>query len=681
MIGICSAGIWRLPGLAAMLGTPVCRLRRGLPAQQPLQGVAGWGLRPTARRAQRLANQLGVPYYALEDAFLRSVGLGVQGHPPLGLVVDELGIYYDASRPSRLEKLIQEQPMSSQRQRDAERAMALIRLHGLSKYNHAPAMAPLTVDSSPRILLVDQTEGDVSVVAGGANAESFRQMLAAARKDFPHATLWLKLHPDVIAGKKKGFLQSLPHDPKLRLLVEDVAPLSLLQQMDVVYTVSSHMGFEALMLGKQVVCFGLPWYAGWGLTNDRHPKAAALQVRRGQRSLCALFAAAYFDYSRYRHPVSGLAANVFDIIDWLARNKAANDRLRGNNYCVGLSLWKRAVLKPFLSHPSSRLHFVADAVALRRQLRQAPGRVVVWGMGRPDVQDTAAEFGAPLLRLEDGFIRSVGLGSNLRAPSSLALDEEGLYYATQHNNRLCRLLDGLRLDAAQLERAGRLAQQLSASGISKYNVGRSFSLPAAAAGRKVILVPGQVEDDASLQYGAGQIRRNVDLLQLVRRLHPEAWLVYKPHPDVVSGNRRGQVDSTLLSQLADQVAAEAAISACLPLVDEVHTMTSLAGFEALLYGKAVHCYGMPFYGGWGLTCDHAGIARSRQLSLAELVHGVLVSYPAYCLPGVPGWCAVEDVVCYLGSQLRQGGSAQLHASWTARQWRKAMYLLAALLRR
>jgi capsular polysaccharide export protein len=34
-------------------------------------------------------------------------------------------------------------------------------------------------------------------------------------------------------------------------------------------------------------------------------------------------------------------------------------------------------------------------------------------------------------------------------------------------------------------------------------------------------------------------------------------------------------------------------------VNEVWTMTSLLGFEALIRGKSVTCLGLPFYCGWG----------------------------------------------------------------------------------
>ncbi|WP_272873649.1 hypothetical protein [Candidatus Accumulibacter phosphatis] len=65
-------------------------------------------------------------------------------------------------------------------------------------------------------------------------------------------------------------------------------------------------------------------------------------------------------------------------------------------------------------------------------------------------------------------------------------------------------------------------------------------------------------------------------------------------------------------------------------VDEVHSLTSLTGFEALLRGKKVVCYGQPFYAGWGLTVDlMPPPRRTRTLTLDELVAGVLIMYPAY----------------------------------------------------
>src|SRR5690606_22841675 len=167
------------------------------------------------------------------------------------------------------------------------------------------------------------------------------------------------------------------------------------------------------------------------------------------------------------------------------------------------------------------------------------------------------------------------------------------------------------------------------AGITKYNVGAaSWKRPETA--RKVILVPGQVEGDASLRLGAPGIKTNIDLLRAVRAAEPDAYVLYKPHPDVVAGLRekgRGEAD---FASWCDEIVVSASMAQILEQVDEVHTLTSLTGFEALMRGRRVVCYGQPFYAGWGLTTDLAPIGhRRRRLSLDELVAGSLILYPAY----------------------------------------------------
>jgi capsular polysaccharide export protein len=143
-------------------------------------------------------------------------------------------------------------------------------------------------------------------------------------------------------------------------------------------------------------------------------------------------------------------------------------------------------------------------------------------------------------------------------------------------------------------------------------------------------VPGQVESDASIVHGAPGIRRNIELLREVRRACPEAHVVYKPHPDVVAGLRRKGLHENEAARWCDEVVTEAAMGDMLLQVDEVHTLTSLAGFEALLRGRQVVCHGQPFYAGWGLTADRMPpVRRSRRLTLEQLVAGVLILYPVY----------------------------------------------------
>jgi capsular polysaccharide export protein len=280
--------------------------------------------------------------------------------------------------------------------------------------------------------------------------------------------------------------------------------------------------------------------------------------------------------------------------------------------------------------------------------------------------------------MEDGFLRSVGLGSDLFRPVSLVLDTSGMYYDPASGSALERLLATQQLDADELARAARFRQDYVKLKLSKYNLSRS-SLQIGADGRKVLLVPGQVEADATIMRGSPAVRSNLELLRTVRAANPDACILYKAHPDVVAGNRRGIVPPDELARLADGCVNDANIIDCILAADEVHTMTSLSGFEALLHGRVVHCYGGPFYAGWGLTVDHFALpARQRKVGIDELVHAVMLSYPRYVLPGVPGFASAEEVMRRLAEQSAAPGAA-IEGDWLSRKARKAR-ALADLLR-
>jgi capsular polysaccharide export protein len=200
--------------------------------------------------------------------------------------------------------------------------------------------------------------------------------------------------------------------------------------------------------------------------------------------------------------------------------------------------------------------------------------------------------------------------------------------------------------------------------------------------QQVILVPGQVEDDASIQFGCTHdllsTNTNLRLLIAVRTRHPDAYIVFKPHPDVLSGNREGQVDLALALQWADHIETKASVIHCLGACDCVHTMTSLTGFDALLRDIPVFTYGMPFYAGWGLTTDvglEVSVAkrRMRHLSLDQLVAGVLLRYAVYWDWEVGGFTSCEATIAKLVEQRRllQQGS-RISVRWLRRPVRKAL---------
>ncbi|MCW9698306.1 MULTISPECIES: capsular polysaccharide biosynthesis protein [unclassified Avibacterium] len=646
-----------------------------------VQGVIGWGLRPSTIKARAYADKKGVDYIALEDGFLRSLGLGVNGYPPYSIVFDDLGIYYDTTKVSRLEKLILNNQINVDTLQQAERALMLIKEHQLSKYNHSLDFAQEYDKARPIVLVIDQTYGDMAVKYGQAKHIDFQRMLDCAINENPHSQIWVKVHPDVISGKKKGYLTSLDkYDARIRLFSDDVNPISLLKIADKVYCVTSQMGFEALLLGKTVVTFGLPWYAGWGLTDDRHNQIPVLKKdkRRIDRTLLQVFAAAYLQYSRYINPYTGESGTIFDVINYLVLEKEKNKMLSGHLYCVGMSLWKRNVIKPFFDYPQCHLHFIPSIDKLKKQSLNKNTKLLVWGNGKQAVLEYANQKGLPVLRMEDGFIRSVGLGSNLVSPLSLVIDDIGIYFNAEMPSRLENILQNKNFTEEDLILAKSLQSKLINQNIGKYNVGNS-EISLLQTSKRTILVPGQVEDDASIRYGSPVLKKNLDLLKQVRELNPDAYIFYKPHPDVESGNRQGKILKKDALKYADEIIEKANILNCINQVDEIHTMTSLAGFEALLRGKKVYCYGLPFYSNWGLTKDFVNLERrKRKLTLLELIAGVLIYYPQYRDQESQRIINVEQAINILQYQRKCLDNDGLNRSWGAKQFGKLQQLYKVL---
>ena len=671
MIGIYSSGIWQIPHLEQFLGEACCKLTPLSPLPGAVDAIAVWGERPSAQRPVERAQKAGLPILRLEDGFVRSLDLGVNGVPPLGVIVDDLGIYYDARRPSRLEMLIKQEAEAPGLHNEALQAIDFIVNNDLSKYNHAPQFKES--HHTDVTLVVDQTYGDVSVTLGGATERQFAAMLSCAKREHPHGEIWVKTHPDVLTGKKKGYFESLVADPRVRLITRDFSPQSLLRQVSHVYTVTSQYGIEALMAGKKVVCFGLPWYAGWGLTDDRHPQAHEIAARRGHAPLSALVAAAWLRYARYVNPYTGQPGTLFDVLEYLRQQRQHLLARSGQLWAPGMTLWKSSIVKPFLKTTSNHVDFSHKG-------REA-SVCVVWGVkGEVRWRQKAAQYDIPIWRMEDGFLRSSGLGSDLQPPLSLVLDKTGIYYDASRPSDLENLLAHSQLTAEQQQRAEALRQELIASKLSKYNLGASWKIPASAAGKRTLLVTGQVENDASIARGTATIRTNLTLLRTVRERYPLAFIIYKPHPDVLVGNRPGHISDEEMSHLADCVALDADIIECIQQVDEVHTMTSLSGFEALMHGKKVFCYGMPFYAGWGLTTDeYVCERRQRRLTISDLLFQTLISYPTYIHPETKLCISPEMAMSWLLAQKRQAlGNKRGSGQYLQRQGRKLRMLIKAM---
>ena len=605
-------------------------IRLGKPSGGDMIGV--WGKSPTSPRGEAVASHTDAPILRVEDAFLRSIHPGRSGAPPLGLLLDKNGVHFDPFTVSDLEVLLATHPLDDTALLNrARNAMARIKAADLSKYNAHDPDIPLPAPGY--VLVIDQTKGDASVSASGADRARFQEMLVFAQEENPGAQVIIKTHPETLAGHRKGYYSAADTSRRVSLLTEPVSPWALMDGAIAVYTVSSQLGFEAIMAGHKPRVFGTPFYAGWGLTQDETPLA------RRQRVLtrAQLFAAAMILYPEWYDPYRDRLCALEDVVDALEAQVRAWREDRHGYVATGMRLWKRAPLQAFYGG-YRKMRFAKGPDRANAIARQTGARRMVWA-GKEVAANEA------LLRIEDGFLRSRGLGANLTAPLSLVADDLGIYYDPTRESRLERLIAAsVHLGEVEQHRARRLISSLTHAGVSKYNVG-STSLPELPKGRR-ILVPGQVEDDASVLKGCSGVSSNLDLLKRVRSENPDAVILYKPHPDVEAGLRDGAVTAADMVKYADLVLEDANPVALIDVVDEVWTMTSLLGFEALMRGREVTCLGMPFYAGWGLTRDMAEVPERRQASptLAQMVHAVLVDYPRYYDPVADLPCPPEVIV-------------------------------------
>lgn len=651
----------RVPHLEALLGAPVAYLPAA--AWREVEAVVGWGAKASGRQARQIARRRGVPCLLLEDGFLRSPGLGHEG-PALSLVIDDLGIYYDATAPSRLEALVAAGHDDAQRARAAALA-AQWRLGRISKYNHAREAAPPV--AGPYVLAVDQTFGDASIRCGLADAGSFRRMLEAALDEHPGLPVVLKVHPDVIAGRKRGHFEALSPGQAARvtLLAADAHPPGLIEPAAAVYTVTSQMGFESLLWGKPVRCFGMGFYAGWGLTADELPAPRRRQAAGAVR-LDDLVHAALVAYPRYVDPETGERCEPERLAGWMGLQRRMRTRFAPEVHALAFSQWKKPIVRAYFG--GSAVHFVDQPAQV-----PAGATVAVWG------QREAPAAAQTVVRLEDGFLRSVGLGAELVRPLSWVMDRRGLYYASGTPSDLEHLLATADFDDALVARARALRERIVAQRLTKYNVGQgAWTRPAGH--RRVVLVPGQVESDASIAHGSPRLRSNVALLQAVRAAAPDAHVVYKPHPDVVNGLRAWGEGEREAGGLCDEVVTGVPIETLYAQVDEIHTLTSLAGFEALLRGLRVATYGQPFYAGWGLTADREPPARrQRRLTLDQLVAATLVLYPVYVGRRSGYFTTPEAALDELEAWRREGPAGRSHRERAWRAGKRAVLQLATRL--
>lgn len=654
-LGIVAPGVWRRRKRLTQLLGPNTRLKFG--ASRTVDALLGWGFKGTGRT---LAQDRQLPYIAVEDAFIARLGSDEKRFGLLGIITDPVGVYYDAREPSLVEELIAASTAKSVATSTHDLLQTIVR-DEVAKFNSLDTNR-LRSESSPSgpydAIVVDQIAGDLSIAGGMASDADFLRMLEAAIDENSNGRVAVKLHPYDGIGDRTGHLRGAANRWGVDVIPNAVPWLRCVQNTKRVYVVSSNAGLEALIAGCSVTCFGVPFFGGWGLTDDRQRSSR----RTKNPSLEQLCHAVYVQYGQYWNPALRRPGTALELGRTIVAHQR-HQRMLGDGVTLhGVPKLKHSHIRPFIPR-GARLTVRKSAMPKDGCEPQA-----VWAsrmhktLGAENAWENRDAF-----HVEDGFLRSAGLGADLIRPNSLVFDKQGIYFDPSRVSDLEQALETMTLDDEQRRRGGELVRQLTEARISKYNVGQASTLTTEGKSR-VILVPGQVANDASVLRGGGAIQSNAALLETVRTSNPDAFILYKPHPDVEQAGRPGFVADAFAyaDKILDGVSALSAIEAC----DEVHTLTSLLGFEALLRGKRVTTYGQPFYAGWGLTEEQVRLKRrTRNRSVDELAYIALVAYPLYVSPLSHEPCTAEDVIEALSSGGR-GTPSLPFARSSLRLWRK-----------
>ncbi len=471
-------------------------------------------------------------------------------------------------------------------------------------------------------------------------------LISRIRADNPSVGLVLAILDETISA---SMLREWSVKDGVTIVRDPVADTELFKRAGKLYANAHPIGFGAVLAGVPARCAGRPYSAGWGLTDDLD---APGDVERAA-SLDAFADAALISSAYYRDPYDGRRIafdEALDIYGFLRDRFSENTK---RPYCIGVKWWNHASVKALLDGAGGPAVFTEDFDAAIDGAKAVDGRVIAWSASATEARSNAcAKAGIPFLRVEDGFLRSVGLGAALARSASASFDATGIYFDATRPNDLETMLETVDLDDGDIARARQLRDAIVTARLTKYNVGRQTTETVFAEGRTGILVPGQVADDAGILKTlsttvdcSGKTNVNESLLKTVRARNPGAYIVYKPHPDVEADLRKGRVAEETALAYADAIVRDIDILDLIEACDRIETVSSLAGFEALLRGKDVSVHGMPFYAGWGLTEDLTACSRRTRLrSVDELVFFALIAYGRYIDPDTLLPCRPERLI-------------------------------------
>jgi len=270
-----------------------------------------------------ISKLLGKDIWYIEDGLVRSVEVGLTKSPTMSIIFDNISPYYDANSLNLFQKTLNDINLKEDQIAESKGLIDKIVSNKISKYNNAALSLGSNIKIDKKsILIIDQRYNDASVKSGMADESSFESMLNEAVLKYPDYQIIVKKHPDSKFPQYKSYIDEtlLEKFSSKNLLVidDDVNPYVLFEKVDKVFVVTSQVGFEALMAGKEVHCFGMPFYAGRGLTID---KLAAQGFRNSHKNLNEVFYVAYILLAKYYCNKDGNSGSLNSLVSFIIQNR------------------------------------------------------------------------------------------------------------------------------------------------------------------------------------------------------------------------------------------------------------------------------------------------------------------------------------------------------------------------
>jgi len=262
----------------------------------------GWGKKENTKIAFDYCMHYDLDYIRIEDGFIRSNGLGVTGAKSMSFIIDKSGIFYDKVNDNDLKDIILKQKLSIIEEKKIRDIIKYITDNKISKYNNicTKSIDTLNISDKKNILIIGQVDNDMSLKYGLIdNHDVYLDIIKFINSNNTNHTIYIKLHPDILSGVKKSSLDlNQLRNMNVIIITDNYNPIELLSKFEEIHTLTSQMGFEALMIGKKVHTWGVPFYSGYGITEDHNIYYE--DVRNTiPRSLEIVFKSMYLDYTIY----------------------------------------------------------------------------------------------------------------------------------------------------------------------------------------------------------------------------------------------------------------------------------------------------------------------------------------------------------------------------------------------